>query len=282
MKPASSDSPPASKKRKPRTGVTRYDPEFAVLICERIATTPQSLVKICEAPDMPGIASIFRWVREHPEFREMYVMAKETQAEVLLEEALDLVDDDSNDLIHTPDGKIVFNRLAIQRCKMQVEHRRWIASKLLPRKYGTHPREKSPAAPPSPPSPAPTESSEPFDELPPGGIITEEYRMKLIAARRKVIEQNWAAVAAENAAAAAAAAAKGEAEKARNSTPTSPSSMTSSPPPDLQSPNSDPRHSTSRPQPPPPQGSPTGHNPRPMYDVPTPRRELSTMNKACS
>jgi len=263
MKPASSDSPPASKKRKPRTGVTRYDPEFAVLICERIATTPQSLVKICEAPDMPGIASIFRWVREHPEFREMYVMAKETQAEVLLEEALDLVDDDSNDLIHTPDGKIVFNRLALQRCKMQVEHRRWIAAKLLPRKYGTHPREKSPATPPSP-SPAPAESSEPFDGRPPGGIITEEYRMKLIAARREVIARYEAA--AEEAAAAAA----------KNSSASPP------PHPDLQSPNSDPQHSPSRPQPAPSQGSPTGHNPRPMYDVPTPRRELSTMNKACS
>jgi len=270
MKPASSDSPPASKKRKPRTGVTRYDPEFAVLICERIATTPQSLVKICEAPDMPGIASIFRWVREHPEFREMYVMAKETQAEVLLEEALDLVDDDSNDLIHTPDGKIVFNRLAIQRCKMQVEHRRWIASKLLPRKYGTHPQEKSPATPSSsPPSPAPAESSEPFDGRPPGGIITEEYRMKLIAARREVIARYEAAAAAEDAAAAAAAAKQD-------------SSASPSPNPDLQSPNSDLRHSTSRPQLAPSQGSPTGHNPRPMYDVPTPRREWSTMNKACS
>ena len=150
MKSAPLDSPRSSRKGKPHTGVTRYDPEFALLICERIATTPQSLVKICEAPDMPGIASIFRWLREHPEFQEMYAIAKETQAEVLLEEALDLVDDDSNDLIHTPDGKIVFNRLALQRCKMQVEHRRWIAAKLLPRKYGTHPREKSPATPPSP------------------------------------------------------------------------------------------------------------------------------------
>jgi len=85
MKPASSDSPPASSKGKPRTGVTRYDPEFAVLVCERIATTPQSLVKICEAPDMPGIATTFRWLREHPDFQEIYTIAKETQAEVLFD-----------------------------------------------------------------------------------------------------------------------------------------------------------------------------------------------------
>jgi len=266
MKPKSPTSLPASRKRKPHTGVTRYDPEFAVLICERIATSTQSLLKICEAPDMPGIASIFRWLREHPDFREMYVIAKETQAEVLLEEALDLVDDDSHDIIESADGKIVFNRLALQRCKMQVEHRRWIAAKLLPRKYGTHQRETNVALPP--PSPAPAESSAPCDDRPPGGIITEEYRMKLIAARRKIMEEQVAA-------AAAAAAAK--------------NSSSPSPNPGLQSQSSGPQSATSRPPgsdpqpvPLPPAGSPTGHNPRPMYDVPTPRRELSTMNKACS
>src|SRR6185312_12559501 len=120
---------PRASPQKPHTGVTRYDPEFALLICERIATTPQSLVKICEAPDMPGVATIFRWAREHPDFQEMYVLAKETQAEVLIEEALDIVDDDSQDIIESADGKIVFNRIHLQRCKMQVEHRRWIAAK---------------------------------------------------------------------------------------------------------------------------------------------------------
>jgi len=279
MKSTSPESPSSSKKRKPRTGVTRYDPKLALLICERIATLPLSLFTICEAPDMPGVATIFRWVREHPEFREMYVMAKETQAEILLEEAIDLVDDDSNDLIHTPDGKIVFNRLALQRCKMQVEHRRWIAAKLLPQKYGTHPREKGPAAPPSP---APDESSASCDDSPPVEVMTEEYRMKLIAARREKMDRDIAAA---------------EAAAAKSSSPPQPPTIPAGSP----SPNSDPQHSefqhsarqpsTSRPPgsdphpaPPPPAGTPTGHNPKPipMYDVPRPRRELSTMNKACS
>jgi len=270
MKPTPPNSPPPSKEKKPRTGGSRYDPKLALLICERIATLPLSLFTICEAPDMPGVATIFRWVREHPEFREMYVMAKETQAEILLEEAIDLVDDDSNDLIHTPDGKIVFNRLALQRCKMQVEHRRWIAAKLLPQKYGTHPREKGPAAPPSP---APDESSASCDDSPPVEVMTEEYRMKLIAARREKMDRDIAAAEAEASAAAAAA---------KNSSYPPPSPASPSPHPDIHSPNCELQHSTSRPQPPPSQGSPTGHNPRPMYDVPSPRRELSTMNRACS
>jgi hypothetical protein len=39
---------------------TRYNPDLALLICERIATTPQSLAKICQAGDMPSIARHFR------------------------------------------------------------------------------------------------------------------------------------------------------------------------------------------------------------------------------
>jgi len=278
MKSAAPTSTPAAP-RKPRTGVARYNPKLALLLCERIASRPLSLLKVCEAPDMPGIATIFRWLREHPEFQEMDVLARETQAEVLLEEALDLVDNDANDIIHTPDGKIVFNRLALQRCKMQVEHRRWIAAKLLPRKYGTHPRERSAA---EPPSPAPATPPVRFDGPPPGGIITEEYRMQLIADRRKIMDEGIAAVAAANAQNSPTAAPP----STPAGSPVAHSDLRSPATPELRPPNRDlqprPPSSEYRPSPPPPQGSPTGHNPKPWYDVPTPRRPLSTMNKACS
>ena len=173
MKPEPTTSP-----IKAHTGVTRYDPEFALLICERIATTALSLVQICQAPDMPGIATIFRWLRAHPEFRDMYTIAKETQAEVLIEEALEIVDDDSHDILDIVDGKPVFNRIHLQRCKMQVEHRRWIAAKLLPRKYGTYQREKPATTSPAPHGdPAPTP------------VLTEAYRVELIALHREAMEQ---------------------------------------------------------------------------------------------
>ena len=275
-------SSPTSLPKKPRTGVTRYDPEFALLICERIATTPQSLVKICQAPDMPGVATIFRWAREHPDFREMYVMAKETQAEVLLEECLDLVDDDSKDVIHLPDGKIVFNRLALQRCKMKVEHRRWMASKLLPRKYGPHHREKS----------STSTSSTPYEDPAQEGIITEEYRMQLVAERRKVMEAGMATAAAAEAAAAAAAHKHHRHPHPRTPNSESPDLRSSNPPPHLPPPSSDPLSPSTpyrplTPAPTPPR-SPTGHNPKRWYDIIDPslkksyRERTKTINRAVS
>jgi len=272
MKPELPDSPTPSP-QKPHTGVTRYDPEFAVLICERIATTPRSLVKICQAPDMPGIATIFRWVRDHPEFKEMYVIAKETQAEILIEEALDIVDDDSQDILESADGKIVFNRVRIQRCKMQVEHRRWTAAKLLPRKYGAgRQNSKSTAAHHHESAPAP--------------ILTPERMAAIQAQRREALERE---------------------EAAELATPTSPPppAASPSPHPDLRTPNSDPQPSaasstphsdlastnpdlrTPSPEPwfppPPLTRPPSGHNPKRWYDVPAPpRRPKTTLNKACS
>ena len=170
-------TPPAQKKH---SGVTRYDPEFALVICERIATTPQSVARICEAPDMPGVATIFRWVRDIPDFRDLYVQAREAQAELLLDQALEIVDDSSQDLIYTDDGRIIFNRAALQRCKMRVEHRKWIASKLLPRKYGSQPENQAPAPRRDPRAESPEDDD---DE-----VITEEYRMQIIEARRQIIE----------------------------------------------------------------------------------------------
>ena len=135
-------------KNKPASQV-RYNADIAARLCERIATTPQSMLQICEAPDMPGIATFFRWLREYPEFREMYVIAKQEQVEILIEECFDIIDDSSHDTIVTDDGRTILNPVAVQRAKLQVKFRQWIASKLLPRKYGNN-SQLDTAAPPPP------------------------------------------------------------------------------------------------------------------------------------
>ena len=109
-------------KTKPASKV-RYNGEIAARLCARIATTPQSLAAICEDPDMPGIATVFRWLRDHPDFREMYVIAKQEQVEILMDECFEIVDDTSNDLIVTKDGRKIPNPVAVQRAKLRVNYR---------------------------------------------------------------------------------------------------------------------------------------------------------------
>src|SRR5687767_13698981 len=112
---------PPGKTRPP--GDVRYNPELAALVCERIATTPKPMTTLCEAADMPAVATLFRWLRDHPDFREMYVIAKQTQAELLIDEALQIGDDSSNDLIVDDKGRTIVNRAALQRSKMRVAYR---------------------------------------------------------------------------------------------------------------------------------------------------------------
>jgi hypothetical protein len=193
------ESQTPTRPTKPRTGVTRYDPEFVIQICERIATTPQSLARICAAPDMPCVATLFRWLRDHPDFAPLYNQAKQMQAELLIDQALDIVDDSSNDLLILADGRTVPNTAALARCRQRVEFRKWIAAKLLPRKYGNHSRLSVSADSDFGPSSSASSSKTPRQSDSAEGpepverVLTEPMRMQLIELRRQQMEEPAAA-----------------------------------------------------------------------------------------
>lgn len=95
---------------------------------------------VCKADDMPAMSTVFKWLREHPSFSEQYTKAKEESADALVEEMLDIADDGTNDWmeIHDKEGAAVgykVNGEAVQRSRLRVETRKWIAAKLKPKKY---------------------------------------------------------------------------------------------------------------------------------------------------
>lgn len=116
-----------------------YSSDKAALICERIANG-QSVREIARGEGMPAMSTIFRWLSEHKAFQEQYARAKEAQAEYLAEELLDIVDDASNDWMERQgaDGSTheVVNGEHIQRSRLRADTRKWLLSKLLPKKYG--------------------------------------------------------------------------------------------------------------------------------------------------
>jgi hypothetical protein len=62
-----------------------YTHEMGDLICDQLLDG-KSLREICAAPNMPGRATVFRWLRRHPEFREKYAISKSLQLDDLEEE----------------------------------------------------------------------------------------------------------------------------------------------------------------------------------------------------
>jgi hypothetical protein len=107
-----------------------YSDAIADEICECLVDGI-SLRKICLRDDMPNISTVFRWIAANSVFCDQYVRAREAQADTLADEILDIADDGSNDTI---DGK--YDGDAIQRSKLRVDTRKWLAAKMQPKKYG--------------------------------------------------------------------------------------------------------------------------------------------------
>jgi hypothetical protein len=88
---------------------------------------------------MPDKATIFNWFRAFPDFLDQYTRAKEESADALADDILEISDDARNDWMEKhgkEDAGWIANGEHVQRSRLRVEARKWIASKLKPKKYG--------------------------------------------------------------------------------------------------------------------------------------------------
>lgn len=105
-----------------------YNPEIASEICEALAYSDKSLDWLCaNRSSFPPSGTVFRWMENHAEFRESYLRAKERQADYLFDQCTEISDDDSLDKE---------NPAQVQRARLRIETRKWVAGKLRPKAYG--------------------------------------------------------------------------------------------------------------------------------------------------
>jgi hypothetical protein len=116
---------------------SKFSQRIAADICRRLALG-ESLVKICESPGMVDISTVFRWLDKNGEFRDMYAHAREAQAELYAIQIVDIADETPITEQPAPDGGVMLriDSAGVQRNKLRVDARKWVAAKLLPRKYG--------------------------------------------------------------------------------------------------------------------------------------------------
>lgn len=117
-----------------------YTQEIGDEICEMIAMG-KSIRTICLEEHMPAVSTLYRWIRLVPEFEKQYARAKEDQADALAEDILDIADDGTNDWMEArdSDGNIIGwkeNGEALQRSRLRVDARKWLAAKFKAKKYG--------------------------------------------------------------------------------------------------------------------------------------------------
>lgn len=120
---------------------TSFNTAIGDEICRRIAEG-ESLRGMCEGSDMPHVSTVFRWLADpkNTEFRDQYAHARDVQAETIFDQCLQIADDATNDYVEKvrPDGSKydAFDAEHVQRSKLRIETRKWMAGKLAPKKYG--------------------------------------------------------------------------------------------------------------------------------------------------
>jgi hypothetical protein len=103
-------------------------------ICERIA----DCVALHRIADEFGVskATLLTWLGQYPDH---YARAKEAQADKFAEEIIAIADEEKTTIRGGDDDgpvEVVFDSTAVQRNRLRVDARKWLASKMAPKKYG--------------------------------------------------------------------------------------------------------------------------------------------------
>lgn len=121
---------------------TKFTQQLADLICLRTASCSFGLRKLCEMhDDLPCSDTVYEWRYKYPDFSAQYAAAKLKQADFMAEEILEISDDGRNDWMEKlgEDGQGIgwqLNGEHVQRSKLRIDSRKWLAAKLLPKQYG--------------------------------------------------------------------------------------------------------------------------------------------------
>lgn len=113
------------KARRVARAPVRYSEEIADEIIERMIEG-EALRQICRDAHMPTAGAVVHWTEHNSAFAQRYARAREALADRIADELLELADS----VAGCADMGVV------QAARLQIDTRKWIASKLMPRRYG--------------------------------------------------------------------------------------------------------------------------------------------------
>lgn len=109
---------------------------FIKEILERIAKG-ESVRKVLESDELPCATTFFDWVDNDEELAKQYTRACARRADVIFEQIIEIADSQEDDLVKGKNGEPdTTNHNAINRNRLQVDARKWVAARMSPRKYG--------------------------------------------------------------------------------------------------------------------------------------------------
>lgn len=140
--------PTPNDPRKESRQYVKFDEKMGELICELMANG-WSMRQITKLDGMPGRTNINRWIlkgfaedapKDLKRFAESYTRAKDLRVNFWEEEIIDISDDTSNDWMereHPNGGSTkVADKEVVLRARLRIDTRKWLMSKLIPKRYG--------------------------------------------------------------------------------------------------------------------------------------------------
>ncbi len=117
---------------------SKFSKSLADKICGLIADG-KTLREIGSLENMPVTSTICKWINENKTFSEQYARSKERMCEIMVEEIIEIADNGTNDYMTIKKGNLKYNvedKEVTNRSRLRVDTRKWLLSKLLPKKYG--------------------------------------------------------------------------------------------------------------------------------------------------
>lgn len=120
---------------------SKYDPDKAAEILDLLAKG-LTLKEICRRDGMPPSSTVRSWALDDREgFFAPYARAREIGCYELVDEIIEIADDAQNDWMERNaqgDEKAGWqiNHEHVQRSRLRIDTRKWVASKVLPKVFG--------------------------------------------------------------------------------------------------------------------------------------------------
>jgi hypothetical protein len=109
----------------PKGRPSKYSTQLGIDICNYVASSTDGMRKMCRNNEkFPCADTLMQWRLNYPDFSARYAQAKLVQADLFAEEIIDIIDD-----CETISDNVM-------KARAQVDARKWIACKLLPKAYG--------------------------------------------------------------------------------------------------------------------------------------------------
>ena len=87
--------------------------------------------------NLPAI-TFYKWMDKYPDKAKQYARATEIRSELMAEDILSICDSTGDDIITNELGQEITNHNVIQRDRLRVDTRKWLMSKMMPKKYGNN------------------------------------------------------------------------------------------------------------------------------------------------